>query len=155
MYLRIPSSFLLTLVFSWLSLPQVHVSSLGRESAGSPILFAENVTSATTHVTKVGPSTSGFICLTVLHNKCVKWFFLVQQSKSKAATVLQTVKGGYSETRIEKRIIITGDDDVDQEQVRTHWHTFVLCSCKRPTGRDLAASSGRDGHFKLCTVLRY
>ena len=32
--------------------------------------------------------------------------------------MLQTVKGGYSETRIEKRIIITGDDDVDQEQVR-------------------------------------
>ncbi|CAF99051.1 unnamed protein product, partial [Tetraodon nigroviridis] len=58
---------------------QVHVGSLGRESAGSPILVAENVTSATTHVTK-------------------------------------TVKGGYSETRIEKRIIITGDDDVDQEQ---------------------------------------
>lgn len=29
----------------------------------------------------------------------------------------QTVKGGYSETRIEKRIIITGDDDVDQHQV--------------------------------------
>ncbi|XP_056896358.1 band 4.1-like protein 1 isoform X8 [Takifugu flavidus] len=57
----------------------VHVSSLSRESAGSPILVAENVTSATTHVTK-------------------------------------TVKGGYSETRIEKRIIITGDDDVDQEQ---------------------------------------
>lgn len=29
----------------------------------------------------------------------------------------QTVKGGYAETRIEKRIIITGDDDVDQHQV--------------------------------------
>ncbi|XP_075701149.1 band 4.1-like protein 1 isoform X3 [Rhinoderma darwinii] len=28
----------------------------------------------------------------------------------------QTVKGGFSETRIEKRIIITGDEDVDQEQ---------------------------------------
>uniref|UniRef100_A0A3Q3WF36 FERM domain-containing protein n=1 Tax=Mola mola TaxID=94237 RepID=A0A3Q3WF36_MOLML len=27
-----------------------------------------------------------------------------------------TVKGGFSETRIEKRIIITGDDDVDQHQ---------------------------------------
>lgn len=27
------------------------------------------------------------------------------------------MKGGYSETRIEKRIIITGDDDVDQDQV--------------------------------------
>ncbi|XP_047439246.1 band 4.1-like protein 1 isoform X5 [Mugil cephalus] len=51
----------------------------GRETSGSPILVTENVTSATTHVTK-------------------------------------TVKGGYSETRIEKRIIITGDDDVDQEQ---------------------------------------
>lgn len=32
---------------------QVHVGSLSRESAGSPILVAENVTSATTHVTKV------------------------------------------------------------------------------------------------------
>uniref|UniRef100_A0A3Q4GIY4 Erythrocyte membrane protein band 4.1 like 1 n=1 Tax=Neolamprologus brichardi TaxID=32507 RepID=A0A3Q4GIY4_NEOBR len=30
--------------------------------------------------------------------------------------IRRTVKGGYSETRIEKRIIITGDDDVDQEQ---------------------------------------
>lgn len=35
-----------------------------------------------------------------------------------SACALQTVKGGYSETRIEKRIIITGDDDVDQHQVR-------------------------------------
>uniref|UniRef100_A0AAV2LY61 FERM domain-containing protein n=1 Tax=Knipowitschia caucasica TaxID=637954 RepID=A0AAV2LY61_KNICA len=61
------------------SVSPVHMSTFGRESAGSPILTTENVTSATTHVTK-------------------------------------TVKGGYSETRIEKRIIITGDDDVDQEQ---------------------------------------
>ncbi|CAL8337060.1 unnamed protein product [Merluccius merluccius] len=30
--------------------------------------------------------------------------------------VTKTVKGGFSETRIEKRIIITGDDDVDQHQ---------------------------------------
>ncbi|XP_042265746.1 band 4.1-like protein 1 isoform X2 [Thunnus maccoyii] len=61
------------------SVSPVHMGSLGREATGSPILVTENVTSATTHVTK-------------------------------------TVKGGYSETRIEKRIIITGDDDVDQEQ---------------------------------------
>ncbi|XP_029291718.1 band 4.1-like protein 1 isoform X4 [Cottoperca gobio] len=61
------------------SVSPVHMSGLGREATGSPILVTENVTSATTHVTK-------------------------------------TVKGGYSETRIEKRIIITGDDDVDQEQ---------------------------------------
>ncbi|KAM6977245.1 band 4.1-like protein 1 isoform 2-T2 [Aplochiton taeniatus] len=61
------------------SVSPVHMGTLGREVTGSPILGSENVTSATTHVTK-------------------------------------TVKGGYSETRIEKRIIITGDDDVDQEQ---------------------------------------
>ncbi|XP_015257885.1 PREDICTED: band 4.1-like protein 1 isoform X4 [Cyprinodon variegatus] len=61
------------------SVSPVHRGGFGRESSGSPILVAENVTSATTHVSK-------------------------------------TVKGGYSETRIEKRIIITGDDDVDQEQ---------------------------------------
>ncbi|KAM8863960.1 band 4.1-like protein 1 isoform 8-T10 [Spinachia spinachia] len=61
------------------SVSPVHMSTLGREASRSPILVTENVTSATTHVTK-------------------------------------TVKGGYSETRIEKRIIITGDDDVDQEQ---------------------------------------
>nr|XP_040059046.1 band 4.1-like protein 1 isoform X3 [Gasterosteus aculeatus aculeatus] len=30
--------------------------------------------------------------------------------------VTKTVKGGFSETRIEKRIIITGDEDVDQHQ---------------------------------------
>ncbi|XP_068195549.1 band 4.1-like protein 1 [Antennarius striatus] len=61
------------------SISPVHMSTLGREASGSPILVTENVTTATTHVSK-------------------------------------TVKGGYSETRIEKRIIITGDDDVDQEQ---------------------------------------
>lgn len=46
--------------------------------------------------------------------------------------VVQTVKGGYSETRIEKRIIITGDDDVDQHQVRgdlyKHLSTSTVCS---------------------------
>ncbi|XP_060749978.1 protein 4.1 isoform X4 [Tachysurus vachellii] len=57
----------------------VSFGSLAREGSGSPLFVTENVTSATTNVTK-------------------------------------TVKGGYSETRIEKRIIITGDDDVDQDQ---------------------------------------
>ncbi|XP_055366162.1 band 4.1-like protein 1 isoform X9 [Betta splendens] len=42
---------------------------------------------------------------------------LLSESVTSATThVTKTVKGGYSETRIEKRIIITGDDDVDQEQ---------------------------------------
>lgn len=31
---------------------------------------------------------------------------------------LQTVKGGISETRIEKRIVITGDADIDHDQVK-------------------------------------
>lgn len=42
---------------------------------------------------------------------------LITPVSVKCLCVSQTVKGGYSETRIEKRIIITGDDDVDQEQV--------------------------------------
>lgn len=42
----------------------------------------------------------------------------IAESVTSATTtqVTKTVKGGYSETRIEKRIIITGDDDVDQHQ---------------------------------------
>ena len=31
--------------------------------------------------------------------------------------VLQTVRGGVSETRIEKRIVISGDTDIDHDQV--------------------------------------
>lgn len=30
----------------------------------------------------------------------------------------QTVKGGISETRIEKRIVITGDTEIDHDKVR-------------------------------------
>ncbi|XP_044038596.1 protein 4.1-like isoform X13 [Siniperca chuatsi] len=43
---------------------------------------------------------------------------ITTESVTSATTtqVTKTVKGGYSETRIEKRIIITGDDDVDQHQ---------------------------------------
>uniref|UniRef100_A0A9J7X915 Si:dkey-178k16.1 n=1 Tax=Cyprinus carpio carpio TaxID=630221 RepID=A0A9J7X915_CYPCA len=43
---------------------------------------------------------------------------MVTENVTSATTthVTKTVKGGYSETRIEKRIIITGDDDVDQDQ---------------------------------------
>lgn len=32
---------------------------------------------------------------------------------------LQVVKSGSSETRVEKRIVITADSDVDQDKVRT------------------------------------
>lgn len=39
--------------------------------------------------------------------------------------LVQTVKGGFSETRIEKRIIITGDEDVDQDQVGAEYPGFA------------------------------
>lgn len=42
-----------------------------------------------------------------------------------AFLLVQTVKGGFSETRIEKRIIITGDEDVDQDQVGAGRPGFV------------------------------
>uniref|UniRef100_A0A8C9FZ81 Band 4.1 C-terminal domain-containing protein n=1 Tax=Pavo cristatus TaxID=9049 RepID=A0A8C9FZ81_PAVCR len=40
----------------------------------------------------------------------------------------KTVKGGISETRIEKRIVITGDADIDHDQVKS-------LSCSRLPGR--------------------
>lgn len=42
-----------------------------------------------------------------------------------ALLLVQTVKGGFSETRIEKRIIITGDEDVDQDQVGAGYPAFA------------------------------
>lgn len=42
----------------------------------------------------------------------------------------QTVKGGISETRIEKRIVITGDADIDHDQV-----VCVRCSIPGQKGR--------------------
>ena len=47
---------------------------------------------------------------------------------------LQTVKGGFSETRIEKRIIITGDEDVDQDQV---WGRGTLFPVALPSAQSL------------------
>lgn len=45
------------------------------------------------------------------------WSWLLGQGVRALLLLMQTVKGGFSETRIEKRIIITGDEDVDQDQV--------------------------------------
>ncbi|KAM9860323.1 band 4.1-like protein 1 [Aulostomus maculatus] len=53
-----------------------------------------------------------------LRDSVVSPLTITAESVTSATTtqVTKTVKGGYSETRIEKRIIITGDDDVDQHQ---------------------------------------
>lgn len=40
--------------------------------------------------------------------------------------LFQTIKGGISETRIEKRIVITGDANVDHDQVKA-----LFCSLCR------------------------
>lgn len=41
---------------------------------------------------------------------------------------LQTVKGGISETRIEKRIVITGDTEIDHDKVRSLLLLLLLSS---------------------------
>ncbi|XP_052424719.1 band 4.1-like protein 1 isoform X3 [Carassius gibelio] len=63
------------------------------------------------------------ICYHVRSNSVERQFVaspitVTTESITSATTtqVSKTVKGGYAETRIEKRIIITGDDDVDQHQ---------------------------------------
>lgn len=55
------------------------------------------------------------------YSLAVSLFFPSQMTTS---LWFQTVKGGISETRIEKRIVITGDADIDHDQVgvrRTLW----------------------------------
>ncbi|TKS79536.1 Band 4.1-like protein 3 4.1B [Collichthys lucidus] len=44
--------------------------------------------------------------------------------------ITKTVKGGISETRIEKRIVITGDADIDHDEVCLHCPSSFLCVCK-------------------------
>lgn len=41
---------------------------------------------------------------------------------------LQTVKGGISETRIEKRIVITGDTEIDHDKVKRLLLLLLLLS---------------------------
>uniref|UniRef100_A0A674DU79 Band 4.1-like protein 1 n=1 Tax=Salmo trutta TaxID=8032 RepID=A0A674DU79_SALTR len=66
--------------------------------------------------TKMETHTNGSeISLCVWTHSCHNRY-LISRLMLTVCVVFQTVKGGYSETRIEKRIIITGDDDVDQHQ---------------------------------------
>lgn len=47
----------------------------------------------------------------------LQWFRCVCVCVFFAVVAGQTVKGGISETRIEKRIVITGDADIDHDEV--------------------------------------
>ncbi|XP_072571102.1 band 4.1-like protein 1 isoform X8 [Paramormyrops kingsleyae] len=70
------------------------------------------------------PHSPGFKCVSPVKSNAVgreatiSPLTIAAENVTSATTthVTKTVKGGYSETRIEKRIIITGDDDVDQDQ---------------------------------------
>ncbi|NXN52282.1 E41L1 protein, partial [Rynchops niger] len=69
---------------------------------------------AVTDLRSLSPITSGSAGKEVL----TSIFSATAETLSTSTTthVTKTVKGGFSETRIEKRIIITGDEDVDQDQ---------------------------------------
>lgn len=69
------------------------------------------VTTTTTHISKV----SSTILLSVLNTS----FNLLHSFYFSA--LYQVVKSGSSETRVEKRIVITADSDVDQDKVQ------ILC----------------------------
>ncbi|XP_010223927.1 PREDICTED: band 4.1-like protein 1 [Tinamus guttatus] len=71
-------------------------------------------TGATTELRSVSPITGSSAGKEVL----TSMFSATAETLSTSTTthVTKTVKGGFSETRIEKRIIITGDEDVDQDQ---------------------------------------
>ncbi|XP_029821164.1 band 4.1-like protein 1 isoform X3 [Manacus vitellinus] len=62
-------------------------------------------------VTSISGGSSGKEMLTSIFSATAETL-----STSTTTHVTKTVKGGFSETRIEKRIIITGDEDVDQDQ---------------------------------------
>ena len=73
-----------SLILAAFLLFQVHMSSLGRESSGSPILIAENVTSATTHVTKVEKH---WILLSVHYLIMIKW--VLQRKEAQPISFVQ------------------------------------------------------------------
>ncbi|NXV23777.1 E41L1 protein, partial [Cepphus grylle] len=107
---------------------QVEGGTLGRDATATAHAGTTETALATSdHSTKAGkgavpvtdlrslsPITSGSAGKEVL----TSIFSATAETLSTSTTthVTKTVKGGFSETRIEKRIIITGDEDVDQDQ---------------------------------------
>ncbi|XP_050169447.1 band 4.1-like protein 1 isoform X4 [Myiozetetes cayanensis] len=72
---------------------------------------AQAGTTETALVTSISSGSAGKEMLTSIFSATAETL-----STSTTTHVTKTVKGGFSETRIEKRIIITGDEDVDQDQ---------------------------------------
>ena len=60
---------------------------------------------------------SVFKCWPELHSSVISLFFFFKLTSLLLHIYSQTLKGGLSETRIEKRIVITGDCDIDHDEV--------------------------------------
>ncbi|XP_051701038.1 band 4.1-like protein 1 isoform X12 [Oryctolagus cuniculus] len=81
------------------------VSSLAIRKKIEPEAMLQSRVSAADHTQVDGSALAG------------KEFMVTAPSiTTETISTTMTVKGGFSETRIEKRIIITGDEDVDQDQ---------------------------------------
>ncbi|XP_048353632.1 band 4.1-like protein 1 isoform X2 [Sphaerodactylus townsendi] len=98
----------------------------GRETVTtSHIVSTETISTSSDHSTpKPGKGTTELRSISPITSSAVgkeaftSLFGATAETLSTSTTthVTKTVKGGFSETRIEKRIIITGDEDVDQDQ---------------------------------------
>uniref|UniRef100_A0A098LYY1 Erythrocyte protein band 4.1-like 1 n=1 Tax=Hypsiglena sp. JMG-2014 TaxID=1550645 RepID=A0A098LYY1_9SAUR len=90
----------------------------------SHIVSPETISTTSDHSTKPTKGTSDLRSISPITSGAVgkeaftSLFGATAETLSTSTTthVTKTVKGGFSETRIEKRIIITGDEDVDQDQ---------------------------------------
>ncbi|XP_044296243.1 band 4.1-like protein 1 isoform X1 [Varanus komodoensis] len=90
----------------------------------SHIVSTETISTTSDHSTKPGKGTTELRSISPITSSAVgkeaftSLFGATAETLSTSTTthVTKTVKGGFSETRIEKRIIITGDEDVDQDQ---------------------------------------
>uniref|UniRef100_A0A663N0J0 Erythrocyte membrane protein band 4.1 like 1 n=1 Tax=Athene cunicularia TaxID=194338 RepID=A0A663N0J0_ATHCN len=86
----------------------VSPSSSGASAGGSPVAAPLMLLLSVLQITS---GSAGKEVLTSIFSATAETL-----STSTTTHVTKTVKGGFSETRIEKRIIITGDEDVDQDQ---------------------------------------
>ncbi|XP_038606329.1 band 4.1-like protein 1 isoform X2 [Tachyglossus aculeatus] len=113
------------------SVDTAQVDGIGKEMISSHTVITETVSAALDHSLKPGKGATAMApgsqavmtdirSLSPIIGKDVltSTYGATAETLSTSTTthVTKTVKGGFSETRIEKRIIITGDEDVDQDQ---------------------------------------
>uniref|UniRef100_A0A8D0D5G1 Erythrocyte membrane protein band 4.1 like 1 n=1 Tax=Sander lucioperca TaxID=283035 RepID=A0A8D0D5G1_SANLU len=118
---------------------QASINELKRtlKEPNSKLAYREKLSSTSPAGTPEKKAVSSGLAGTQGRESVVSPLTITAESVTSATTtqVTKTVKGGYSETRIEKRIIITGDDDVDQHQVRRSTVYDSMPSSSTPTCR--------------------